>query len=97
MKIEDYQKAVREYFEEKEIPLSESTIEALSSRTYLDHGKLEDMSDSRVRQNLDVLLEDVVQEYEGRTAKARRPTKVRDIDTRPVLRRRFCQLPPFCK
>jgi hypothetical protein len=97
MKIEEYQESVRQYFEEKEIPLSESTIEALSSRNFLDKGKLEDMSDPQIRRNLDVLLEDVVQEYEGRTAKAKRPTKVRDIDTRPVLRRRFCKLPPFCK
>ena len=97
MKMEDYHETVRQYFEEKDIPVSESTIEALSSRNYLNQGRLDEMSNKQIRDSLDVLLDEVVREYEGRTAEARRPTKVRDIDTRPVLRRRFCRLPLFCR
>ena len=85
-----------DYFEEKGLTVSPSTSGVLTSGKYLNEKHLSEMKPKEIEANLKILLDEIVTEYKERTSSARKPTKIRDIDARPVIREKFCSLPPFC-
>jgi protease II len=92
-KLEAY---VNEYLKSKNLTISPSTEATITSPKYLNETLLDDMDAITLKKNLSVLLDETIIQYRERTGSAKRPTKVRDIDVRPVLKRKKCKLPPFC-
>ncbi len=97
MKEKDFVRYLRELFKERNVVASATALESLTSRSYLNAGLLDSLDQETIRANAEKLLDEVVDAYKRRTETAARRTKVRDLDVRPVLKRRFCSMPPFCR
>ena len=87
---------VHDYFEEKGLTVSPSTSDVLISKKYLNEEHLSEMKPKEIEANLKILLDEIVTEYIERTSSSRKPTKIRDVDARPAVKKKFCSLPPFC-
>ena len=90
-------KFANDYFEVKGLTSSPSTNDVLISKKYLNEVYLSEMDTKDVKENVKFLLDEIITEYKGRTSSASKPTKIRDIDARPAIKKKFCSLPPFCK
>lgn len=77
--------------------LSQSASEAFQSSRLVNPKLLETLPEQTVRENTVELLEEIASGFEARRAREPRSRKLRDIDVRPALKRRFCSLPPFCR
>jgi hypothetical protein len=111
MNEEDYINYINNYFKKKEIPVSTSAYYALLSRKYLNRELLSTLPEKIIHNNLDILLQDITDQYELRLTKfgpyflrkldrsrfSGRKGRIQGMDVLPVLRKRFCRLPPFCK
>jgi len=97
MEISEIKKIINKYFYNKNIQVSESAIKTFLSVRYLNMGLLMKMKKEEIEHNFNILLKEVLEKYESRTRYAERKTKVRDIDVKPVLKKKFCSLPPICK
>ncbi len=90
-------KFANDYLEEKGLAVSPSTEKVLISKKYFNEKYLSEMDSEKAKQNIKILLDEVITKYEIRTSLSRQRTKIRDIDARPAIRKNFCKLPPFCE
>jgi hypothetical protein len=90
-------KYVFEYFKLQNVATSSTAIDSLTSPSYLNPNLLQTLARSTIYKNADKILDEVMQTYRKRTKGAVQETKVRDVDVRPVLKKRYCSMPPFCK
>jgi len=90
-------KYISNYLSDKNVVASSTAINSFISPKYLNSNLLANLDSNSIIRNTDKILNEVIQVYEERTAESIRATKVRDLDVRPVLRKRFCSMPPFCK
>jgi len=86
-----------DYLTSRNLTVSPSTENVITSSKYLNTALLDSMNRDDLKNNLAILLDEAIENHKVRTSSAKRPTKVRDVDVRPVLKRRFCNLPPFCE
>ena len=87
----------RHYLESRGFEVSGSTPDAIASSRYLNPDHLSTLDDDTIEAGAVVVLSDAIEEFGNRKEKSPTVRKIRDIDLRPALRRRFCTLPPFCK
>ena len=97
MKLSEYIKHTQSFFSERDIQVSKTAIKALKNERYLNQNLLEEMSEKDVLKNMKILLDDILKIYKSRAEKTARVRVLRDIDVRPVLKKKYCNLPPLCK
>jgi len=97
MDQKDFAKYLFNYFKNENVIPSSTAIGSLTSSTYLNLNLLNTLDRKTIYENTDKILKEVLQTYQQRTHDSIRETKVRDLDVRPVLKKRFCSMPPFCK
>ncbi len=97
MKLNEFERIIKNFFKKQEIKVSDYAMRVFESKKYLSRELLDTMVDEEIEKNVDVLLVTVSKSFQQRKKAAKRVIKVRDIDVRPVIRREFCRLPPFCK
>jgi hypothetical protein len=97
MEKKDFVHFLVNYFESQNVIPSPTAIDSLTSSYYLNQSLLDTLDRRTIYKNSEKILKEVLRTYKQRTHDSTRKTKVRDVDVRPVLKRRFCSMPPFCK
>ncbi|MFX0203864.1 MAG: hypothetical protein ACFFCW_47820 [Candidatus Hodarchaeota archaeon] len=99
MKTEEIVKYLKRKLNEQGFLMSKTVTPVLFSNKYLNRQLLKTMTDADVRDNIDILVKDLVSTRKARLRKAFVSGKfvVSNKDIRVVLSKRFCSLPPFCK
>ncbi|MHA1428595.1 MAG: hypothetical protein ACTSQI_21635 [Candidatus Helarchaeota archaeon] len=88
---------VIDYLGSKGITVSSSTGEFMEKTRYVNDNLLKEYNENELKNNIRSVLDEAAKRYEERKSTAKRETKLRDIDLKPVVKKRFCSLPPFCK
>jgi hypothetical protein len=100
MNVDEYINDINRYFVGHSISIDKSAFNAFLNPKYFNKEWLEELPDETLRHNLEMIYLDVLENFHirRRTRSRAYPRHILTArDVYPVLRKRFCKLPPFCR
>jgi hypothetical protein len=87
----------RQYLASQGHEVSPSIDSLIATSRSVNPSHFPNLDDDTIRSNAVIVLSETIDEFMGRQRISPTVHKIRDIDLRPAIKRRFCSLPPFCK